>query len=230
MTRHPINFHRLRADHFSNVTSAIFCRALAAWILNSNHVSLFIHPFSHLWFGERVIFITFYLDMVSMQCVSRHGSRWNVILWGDVVPIDCLQYWTILSGCDSFNGPMTSFHNSVSTRWVGTSKPQMHVPIPRKSLLGNAVSLSVSISIGGPRSRKTFSNCRITVGTSCRRSGRHIANLEGPQSMIVRKFSPLWWVMSIDNLFQLSATVFLFSSEQELDLSIDRFHSFSQQS
>ena len=30
MTRHPINFHRLRADHFSNATSAIFCCALAA--------------------------------------------------------------------------------------------------------------------------------------------------------------------------------------------------------
>ena len=37
-------------------------------------------------------------------------------------------------------------------------------------------------------------------------SGRHIANLEGPQSMIVRKFSPLWWVMYITNLFQLSFT------------------------
>ena len=71
----------------------------------------------------------------------------------------------------------------------------------------NAVSLSVSISIGGPCMRKTFSNCRITVDASCQCSGRNIANLEGPQSMIVRKFSPLWWVMSIVNLLQLSFTL-----------------------
>ena len=69
-----------------------------------------------------------------------------------------------------------------------------------KSLLVNTVLLSVSISISGPRSR-------ITVGASCRCSSHHIANLEGPQSMIVRKFSPLWWVMSIANLFQLSFTL-----------------------
>ena len=42
------------------------------------------------------------------------------------------------------------------------------------------------------------------LGSSCRCSGCHIANLEGPQSMIVRKFPPLWWVMSITNLLQLS--------------------------
>ena len=76
----------------------------------------------------------------------------------------------------------------------------------RKSLLVNVVSLSVSISIGGPRLRKTFSNCWITVGATYRRSGRHIANLEGPQSMIVRKFLLLWWLMSIANLFQLPFT------------------------
>ena len=34
-------------------------------------------------------------------------------------------------------------------------------------------------------------------------SGR-ILSEQWPQSMIVRKFSPLWWVMSITNLFQLS--------------------------
>ena len=105
---------------------------------------------------------------------------------------------------------MTSFYNSIFTWRVGTSKLQMHIPIPCRfsKVFTSECSIVVSQYFHQQSSlKKTFSNCQITVAASCWCSGRHIANLKGPQSIIVRKFSPLWWVMSIANLFQLSFTL-----------------------
>ena len=65
-------------------------------------------------------------------CSTSAGAEQGETSSIDVVPIDRLQYWTILSGCDSLNGPMTSFYNSISIQWVSTLKLQMHVPIPHK--------------------------------------------------------------------------------------------------
>ena len=204
----PINFHRLWADHFSNATRAIFCRALAAWILNPNHVSFFILPSSHLWFRERVIFNTFYSDMIFMQHISLHGARGNVILWGDVVPIDRLQYWTILSRCDSLNSPMTSSYNSVSTRWVGTPKPQMHVLIPRK--FSKVFTSECSVVVG--QNFHQWASLEENILQLLDNSGHILSAQWLPYcksrgaTVDDRKFSPLWWVMSIANLFQLFFT------------------------
>ena len=142
---------------------------------------------------------TWYLCSVSAGAVQGETSSFGVTL---------CQYWTILSGRDSLNGPMTSFYNSVSTQWVDTSKPQMHVLIPHKF------------------SKVFISECSVVVGQYFHRWAspeENILQLSDNSERILsaqwppycksrgatvdnRKFSPLWWVMSIANLFQLSFT------------------------
>ena len=146
--------------------------------------------------------------MVSMQRVSWHGARWNVILWGDVVPIDRFQYWTILSSCNSLNGPMTSFHNSVSTWWVGTPKPQMHVPIPHK--FSKVFTRECGVIVG--QYFHQWASLEENILQLSDNSGHILLAQWSPYcksrgaAVDDRKFSPLWWVMSITNLFQLSVT------------------------
>ncbi|MPC38137.1 hypothetical protein E2C01_031640 [Portunus trituberculatus] len=58
-------------------------------------------------------------------------------------------------------------------------------------MMRKAVSLSVRISSGAPRSQKTASNCSMMLSLVCSLSGRQMAKREGPQSMSVRYDLPL---------------------------------------
>ena len=64
-------------------------------------------------------------------------------------------------------------------------------------LLRKAVSLSVRISVGGPRSWKSTFSWLITLVASCRGRRRQMANRAGLQSITVKKWAPLQWVISI---------------------------------
>ena len=64
-------------------------------------------------------------------------------------------------------------------------------------LLQKAVLLSVRISVGGPRSYKSAFSWLITLVASCWGRCHQMANRARPQSITIKKWTPLQWVISI---------------------------------
>ena len=122
VTRHNINPHWLQADHFSDVSGSISCRALTARSFNPNDIPLLNPLSSYFPFGQRVGFYALHPDMVPVQCVGWCDGGWNVILWGDVVPVDCLRHRTVLPSCDGVDSPVVPLDDPVSAWHVGTPK------------------------------------------------------------------------------------------------------------
>ena len=158
VTGHTIHPHWLRADHFSDMSGSISCHVLAARFFNPDDIPLLNPLSSNFPFGQQVGFYAPHLDMVPVQCVSWRGGRWNVILWGDVVPADCLRHYTVLPGCDGLDGSVVLLDDPVSARHQNRRHTsQLSANFLNCSLV-NAVPLSVSISVRVLRSRKTLSN------------------------------------------------------------------------
>ena len=105
------------------------------------HVVLLLHGFltqttspslilsRYFPFGQQFGFYALNPDMVPVQCVGWCGGGWNVILWGDVVPVDHLRHRTILPSCDGLDNPVVPLDDPVSARHVGAPKPKMYAPV-----------------------------------------------------------------------------------------------------
>ena len=88
-----------------------------------------LNPLSRYFpFGQRVGFYALHLDIVSVQCVGWCGGGWNVILWGDIVPVDHLRHRIILPSCDGLDSPVVPLDDPIFARHVGALKPKTYTP------------------------------------------------------------------------------------------------------
>ena len=108
----------------TSVTCPVPYRVVHGFFFNPDDISL-LNPLSRYFpFGQRVGFYALHPDMVPVQCVGWCGGGWNIILWGDVVPVDRLRHRTILPSCDGLDSPVVLLDDPVSARHVGAPKPK----------------------------------------------------------------------------------------------------------
>ena len=121
-------FNVMGHTNFSDVSSSISCHALTARFFNPDDIPLLNPLSSYFLFGQRVGFYAPHPDMVPVQCIGWHGGRWNVILWGDVVPVDHLRHRTVLPGCDGLDSFVVPLSDPISARHIGTPRPKTYTP------------------------------------------------------------------------------------------------------
>ena len=122
MARHLINKDVLWPNHTCNTSICIRGCAPSIQSLCSDTVSHLITNvliFRFIW-GQYID--DFQLDLVAMDHVSGCSQWWYIVLWDNVILINCFHHWIQFSHCNLFHTLMTPFHNVIDWWDVRTVK------------------------------------------------------------------------------------------------------------
>ena len=166
----------------------IFCGTLSMWSLYPHLVTRFEDSLLLIVCQHQCSIDSFQPYAVPIDHIGWCCSRGHIILWRDIVPVYCFRYGTPLSSGDPFYSSVTSLEDAVTRGDVCTAELKSDSPL---------ISLSVRISASRPHSQKSTFSWLTTLIASCQGRYRQMANRARPQSITVKKWALLQWVISI---------------------------------
>ena len=107
----------------------LFCSTLSMWSL---------YPHSVTWFEDSLLLIvcrhrcsidSFHPYAVWIDHIDWCCSRGHVILWPDIVPVNCFQYSTPFSGGDPFYSSVTSLDDAITRGDIYTAESKSDSPL-----------------------------------------------------------------------------------------------------